>query len=146
MKSVKEKSCGVILYTSKKGIQYLLLHYKGGHWDFPKGHQEKGESDEETALREVREETGIEDVIIHGGLFAKYGYDFMEENKKISKSVYFFIGETPEAVPVHVDSKEHQGYRWLPYKKAYDQLTHDNPKNMLERAHKRILGWKKEST
>ena len=55
-----EHSCGIVLFHAKK---ILLLKYKGGgHWDFPKGHIEKGESETETTLRELREETGIKNV------------------------------------------------------------------------------------
>ena len=57
-----EKSCGAIVYR-KLGDTYQLLlikHKFGGHWSFPKGHVEKGENEFQTALREVKEETGLE--------------------------------------------------------------------------------------
>ena len=55
-----EKSCGAICYTREEGAPRVLVicHRYGGHWAFPKGHVEAGESEEETAMREVREETG----------------------------------------------------------------------------------------
>ena len=56
-----EKSAGAVLLRRKAGqIEYFLLNYpskKGGHWDFPKGHIEKGETEIETVRREVKEET-----------------------------------------------------------------------------------------
>ena len=48
-----ENSAGVILI---KGDKYLILHYEEGHWDFPKGNIEEGESEEEAALRELEED------------------------------------------------------------------------------------------
>ena len=58
-----EKSCGAVVFKKQKdGIRYLLLHYDAGHWDFPKGNQEKNEKEEQTAAREIKEETGIEDI------------------------------------------------------------------------------------
>ena len=50
----KEKSCGAIVFKKEKqGIKYLLLHYEAGHWDFPKGNQEKNKKEEQTAAREI---------------------------------------------------------------------------------------------
>ena len=57
----QERSCGaVISRETADGIQILLIrHQNGGHWAFPKGHVEGKETDEETARREIREETGL---------------------------------------------------------------------------------------
>ena len=64
----REKSAGAIIFRTENGIKYyLLLHYapsepgKRGQWGFAKGHVEEGETEEETARREVAEETGIKD-------------------------------------------------------------------------------------
>ena len=56
-----EKSCGALIYRKKQGEYELLLirHRSGGHWSFPKGHVENNETEIETALREIREETGL---------------------------------------------------------------------------------------
>lgn len=55
----QEKSCGAVLYTIRDGIRlFWLVRNVGGHIGFPKGHMEPGESEAETALRELREETG----------------------------------------------------------------------------------------
>ena len=59
-----EKSCGIILYNEKK--EYLIIRHVAGHWDFPKGHVENSETEEETALREILEETGLEAIIFDG--------------------------------------------------------------------------------
>ncbi|MGI6255365.1 MAG: bis(5'-nucleosyl)-tetraphosphatase [Acutalibacter sp.] len=57
----KEKSCGAVVYRLEDGCPEVLLikHRNGGHWAFPKGHVEKNETESETALREIREETGL---------------------------------------------------------------------------------------
>ena len=54
-----EKSCGAVIFRVGNATKYLLLHYEAGHWDFVKGHSEKGESEEETVRREILEETGL---------------------------------------------------------------------------------------
>jgi len=53
------KSCGAVVYRENAQVKYLLLHYGGAHWDFVKGEMEEDESEEETARRELEEETGI---------------------------------------------------------------------------------------
>ena len=59
-----EKSAGAVVFRKEKEPLYLLLHYEAKHWDFPKGHVEENESDNETVKREVEEETGIKDIEI----------------------------------------------------------------------------------
>ena len=55
-----ERSCGAVVFTRADGkIRYVLIRNKGGVWGFPKGHIEAGETEEETALREIWEETGL---------------------------------------------------------------------------------------
>ena len=59
---ILEKSCGAIVYRRHHGNLEILLikHVNSGHWSFPKGHVEEGETEVETATREIKEETGIE--------------------------------------------------------------------------------------
>ena len=71
----KEKSCGCIIFNEKGEI--LLLHQNAGHWGLPKGHVEEGETEEQTAIREVKEETNI-DVIIN----ANYRYSMVYSPKE----------------------------------------------------------------
>ena len=59
---IREKSCGPLVYRKKQDRLELLLirHKNGGHWSFPKGHVETGETEPQTALREIKEETGLD--------------------------------------------------------------------------------------
>src|ERR1035437_5062515 len=94
----KEKSAGAIIYRRENNnIYYLLLHYPSGHWEFPKGHIEGKESEEETLRREVLEETGIEDIRILLGFkkyikyfFRQYKDRISEEDKTIGKIPWIF--------------------------------------------------------
>ncbi len=139
-----EISAGVILYRKDvKTPVYLLLHYENkdtgkNHWDFPKGHIEKGETLKQTAIRELEEETGIKGVELIEGFKEEVSYFFRKEGKFISKKVIFFLAETKqEKIKL---SFEHIGYKWLPYKEAFDQVTFKNAKNVLEKAHKFLAG------
>ena len=64
---MEERSAGVILFNKINEIEYLLLKYPSGHWDFVKGNIEKGEKDEETIIREAYEETNINDIEVYNG-------------------------------------------------------------------------------
>ena len=138
-----EKSAGAITFHRKKGVtKYLLLHYQMGHWDFPKGNIEKGERLEETARREIKEETGIEKIEFIAGFkeWFKYFYKFKSEN--IFKIVTFFLAEAKtEKVKI---SYEHIGYKWLLYQEALNQLTFKNAKEVLKKANEYLIKQKIE--
>ena len=128
-----EKSCGVVLLNSNKVL--LLQHpdtTTSGHWDFPKGHVEKGEDELQTALRELKEETGIDNIKIVDDFNHHISYIFFRDNETILKEVIFFLGITnQEKVSI---SSEHQKFVWLQYESAYERLTYDNAKKTLKKA------------
>lgn len=130
-----EKSAGAVIFRRQnKKIYYLLLHYASGHWDFPKGHIEKGEELKETVEREVLEETGIKDIKFIEGFKEWIKYFYKMKDKNIFKIVTFFLAETKtEKVKI---SFEHIGYEWLPYNEAIERLTFKNAKDILEKAYK----------
>ena len=133
-----EHSCGFVLFRQVgKNRYYLLMHYKAGHWDFPKGHVEEGETQVQTARRELEEETGIRDVQIIPGFKFEYSYEFGKPNSKKSKMVTFMIAKTAQTRTKL--SHEHVGARWVPYKRAIRMLTFDNAKKMLEAAEGHLL-------
>lgn len=134
-----EKSAGAVVFRKENNrIYYLLLHYTAGHWDFPKGHIEKGESWQKAARREILEETGIKQVRFISGFKKNMRYFFKKYPEKgkqreiVFKIVTFFLGETPEkSVKI---SSEHKGYKWLPYKEAVKQVTFINAKKLIQTA------------
>ncbi len=131
-----EKSCGVVLFNSDK---FLLLHHNNedsrvdGHWDFPKGHVELGEEEIDTALRELKEETDIEDVDIIPSFKQFINYNISKDTLSVSKKVIFFLAET-KVWDVSLSS-EHQNFVWLNFEEAIERLTYDNAKNILKEAH-----------
>ena len=129
----QEKSCGAVVFKRQKdSAKYLILHYGAGHWDFPKGKQEKNENEEQTAIREIREETGIEDIKLLDGFKETIKYFFKKGEETIYKEVVFFLAEThSQEVTL---SSEHIGYAWLSYEHAYKKLTFNNSKELLEKA------------
>ena len=82
-------SAGIIIYKKENNtILYLLLQYGAGHWDFPKGKIEAGETKEEAALRELKEETDLT-AQIDGNFEETIQYIFMYDHEKTIKTVYF---------------------------------------------------------
>jgi 8-oxo-dGTP pyrophosphatase MutT (NUDIX family) len=119
---------------AKSEPEFLLLHYISGHWDFPKGKLEVGEDSKTAAIRELQEETGLTGVQLFDGFSHEIGYQFRgKDGQPIEKTVTFFLGKVPKK-EVRL-SYEHIGYAWIPYELAYRQLTFDNAKELLKKAH-----------
>ncbi|MFA6328820.1 MAG: bis(5'-nucleosyl)-tetraphosphatase [Candidatus Micrarchaeia archaeon] len=133
-----EKSCGALIFREEGGKRlYLLLHYMGGHWDFPKGHVESGENEEQTARREISEETGIASLEFMPGFREEISYSFRHSTGEMAeKQVVFFLAKTGEK-QVRL-SDEHVGFSWLPYQAAKKKATYENARSLLEKAEKRL--------
>ena len=130
-----DKSCGVVLLNSGKVL--LLRHSSassrgGGHWDFPKGHIDEGESEIQTALRELEEETGIAHTNVIAGFRDTITYTFSEGQEQIGKEVVFFLATTKENKVTL--SHEHIDYSWLNFDSALSRLTYDNARQVLRSA------------
>ena|SRR6266404_8417109 len=130
-------SAGIITYVRENDtILYLLLKYGAGHWDFPKGKIEPGETKQEAALRELKEETGLT-AHIDEGFEENIRYIFTYDKKLTQKTVYFFTGK---ATSTNVTlSHEHTDFTWLSFQDALKQLTFDNAKELLKSANKHNL-------
>jgi bis(5'-nucleosidyl)-tetraphosphatase len=129
-----EQSAGVVLYkiAASQEPEYLVLHYVPGHWDFPKGKIEAGETLVQTALRETKEETGL-DATIDDAFQQKISYFFKDRSGQlVNKEVIFFVGTTT-GTDVTL-SREHVGYQWLTLDAALNQLTFQNAKQLLRLA------------
>jgi len=140
---VREKTVGIVIFRKEgRGIRYLLLHHGGPYWNFPKGRQEAGETEEQTARRELREETGIADVKIIDGFKHEYDYDFDLEVKdgireKVFKHAVFFLGEVAsDAVTI---SHEHTDFGWFDYETAHERSFYQQGQNLLKAAHQPLL-------
>jgi 8-oxo-dGTP pyrophosphatase MutT (NUDIX family) len=130
---LREKSCGAVVYKIKEtGILYLLLHYEAGHWDFVKGNVEPNESEKDTVLRELREETGIDEAKFIEGFREKVEYFYRRQGTTIHKEVIFYLIETPtEKIQL---SYEHIGFVWLDFQQATERLNFKNAQNVLRKA------------
>ena len=127
-----EKSAGAIVFRRNKKTKYLLIQYGWGHWEFPRGLIEKGESLEDTARREIKEEVGIEDIRFISGFKEWIKFFFKFKGRNIMKIATFLLAESKtEKVKL---SYEHKDYAWLDYKEALNRLTFENSREVLKKA------------
>ena len=127
-----EYSAGVIIYTVKNGRRYYLFLKHNGWLDMPKGHIEKGETAEEAALRETKEESGI-DAILLPHFRHDVNYWFMRGKQKVKKKVTFFIAKVPNDIKVKV-SWEHEGYEWVDLEKHGEKLKFKDQVQLIKKA------------
>ena len=130
---IRETSSGAFIFHHSKGkLSFLLLQRKNSSWDLPKGHVERGETLEETAMREIFEETGLKPKIV-SGFSVSTSYKFKREGKPIDKRAIFFLAESSTS-KVKV-SEEHSGYKWVSPDKAKPLIGHKNMATLISKAH-----------
>ena len=129
----KEISAGIVLYNDDNDeVQFLVLKYPGGHWDFVKGKMENSEEPRQTAIRETKEETGIVDVKFIDGFNEEISYSFYVKKEEIDKKVIFYLGKTKSTEIVL--SHEHLDFAWLNFKDAIERITYENAERVLIKA------------
>ncbi len=130
---LNEKSCGAVVYAKNPEVNYLILQYEAGHWDFVKGNVEEGETEQQTVTRELSEETGITDAQFLDGFKENITYFYKRQGSTVYKEVVFFLMET-KTKQVKL-SFEHIGFQWLTYERTMEKLTFKNARDVLKRAH-----------
>lgn len=133
-----EISAGAVLYLKEEGpeIKYLILNYSYGHWDFPKGNIEVGETELETVFREVSEETGIKDIQIIEGFRQQIEYKYRKKSKLVNKAVIYYLAETKSRQVVL--SFEHNDFGWFSFEQALMKLSFENSRKVLRNANKML--------
>ncbi|MBO5649474.1 MAG: NUDIX domain-containing protein [Clostridia bacterium] len=131
-----EKSCGAVVYTVHDGTPlYLLIRNRSGHIGFPKGHVEFGEDERATMMREIREETSL---CVEPDLSFREEYNYILWGVVHKRAVYS-MGRFTFGDSVTTMENEIFGDWLVPIDEARRLLSYDNDRNILERAHSRIL-------
>jgi len=145
---MKEISAGFIVFRkTPKGPEFLVLYHRGGYWNFPKGKIENEERSFETAIRELKEETGISrneiKIIPNFKTSEKYAFWKNEGNKnsRVFKIVIFYLAETQKS-EIRL-SKEHGGYAWFAFKDAMKILEKYKDSQRVLREARNFIGRKK---
>lgn len=128
----REKSCGALVYRfdGDKLMLLMLRHKHGGHWSFPKGHVEGAETETETALREVNEETGLH-VSLQEGF--RHSVEYYPK-PGVKKLVVYFLGEADPDESVVRQEEEIGEIRWVTLEEGYNLVTFKNDRDLLNMA------------
>ena len=127
----KEKSCGCIIVDNN---QVLLVKHNGGHWGFPKGHVEKNETEEQTAIREVKEETNLDVEIINN---KRYVEEYIT-NKGREKEVVYFIAKKIGG-EIKKQEEEIQEIKWFNIEEAIEMITYEGSRKIFKEAINEIV-------
>jgi len=132
---IEEVSAGAVIFNDdpvRRGRLFLVLHYPAGHWDFPKGAVEKGESEEQAARREILEESGLKVETFVPNFRKEIEYYYRRQDNTAHKRVIFFLARSKET-KVRI-SFEHSGYDWLTFEQSIRRLTFENARTVLREA------------
>ena len=125
-----EKSCGAIVIRNNNNIiETLIIRMLGGHWSYPKGHVEPNETEIETAIREIKEETNL-DVTIDTRFREITTYSPKPE---VLKDVIYFIGIAKHS-NVQIQETELLEAKWVSLDKALEYVTFEEDKKILKKA------------
>ena len=125
-----EKSCGAIIIRNNNNTsETLLIKMLGGHWSYPKGHVEEGETEVETALREIKEETNLE--VTLDTRFREITTYSPKPN--VLKDVIFFMGYA-KSDNVIIQETEVSDYIWINLDDAFNYITYEEDKKILRKA------------
>ncbi len=124
-----EKSAGVVVFYRAEQIEYLLL--RSSYWGFPKGRMEPGEDERQTALREVREEAGL-DVAILDGFREVDEYTYQRKGEPVEKRAVYFVAQAHDRNSRL--SHEHNDMAWVSFDEALARLGYEGGRKILRQA------------
>jgi 8-oxo-dGTP pyrophosphatase MutT (NUDIX family) len=140
MRTVKEISSGGVVYRKRQGVLEVALILARRRWRLPKGQVEEGEGLEETALREVREETGLEGKVVEKLGDITYWYTNKThdgETIRIFKRVYFYLVRYLSGDIARHDA-EVEDVRWWPIEQARKRLFYPTERKMMRQVIARL--------
>jgi 8-oxo-dGTP pyrophosphatase MutT (NUDIX family) len=136
----RETSAGGVVYRLHQGgALFLLIKDSYQNWGFPKGHLESGERAEDAALREVREETGIDDLAMRGRIETIDWY-FRFRGQLIHKVCHFYLMETSQAMTNPQHAEGITACRWVSFEDARAAISYANARKVLGLANEMIAG------
>ncbi len=137
----RQVSAGGVVFRREDGtVRVVLVSVKNGSvWTLPKGLVEKGEDREVAALREVREETGVEATIMAPLGSISYWYYMKKENTKYHKTVYYYLMEYVSGSVSEHDWEVNEA-RWFDLDEALQRVTYRGDREVLLRAKEVLSG------
>lgn len=124
---------GVVIRRAETGIVVLVIRDSYDNWGFPKGHLEAGEDAAQAAVREIAEETGLTDLVLHGPI-RDIDWYFRFRGALIHKTCHFFLFESPSGEAVPQREEGISACRWLPLEEALVTVSYANAREVLREA------------
>jgi len=123
---------GVVIRKNEEKIEVLLIKDRFGHWTWPKGHIEDGETPGQAAIREITEETGLRTLCVLQEL-GRQKYTFQYAGKTIHKTVDIFLVKAVKNEKLVIQGSEIDSGRWLSAEKALELIEYEGSRNILGR-------------
>ena len=129
-----EKSCGAVVFTREGGtVKYVIIRSTEGFYGYPKGHMEPGETEEQTALREIKEETGL-DVTLLPGFRTEDAHALVREGRPdVTKQIVYFLAEYTGQV-LRAQAGEVSAIALMTYDEAMDAFQFESSRRILREA------------
>lgn len=125
---------GIVVYRNGSGVRYLVIRDSYGNWGFPKGHVEAGETLEQTAVREVREETGLTKLRVCAQL-TPVDWQFSFNGERIHKTCHFFLMEAADDSTTPQSDEGISACEWKSFEDAERTVTYENARAALRAAY-----------
>ena len=123
----------------RDGAVALIARKRRTVWCLPKGHLEEGETPEEAALREVREETGLRAEILQSLGKISYGFVSSQEQARILKTVHFFLMRATGGSLEDHDAEAEEA-QWFPWQEALARMTYPSERALVRKALEMVEG------
>jgi 8-oxo-dGTP pyrophosphatase MutT (NUDIX family) len=135
----RDEAFGIVpILEQENNRQYLLIQHHAGHWGFPKGHADPGETPLQAACREFVEETGIADYTVLEQVSFSEQYFFTRQKQKFLKTVLYYPALV-RSPAVHFQKEEIQNFRWASYEEAINLMTFGGGKQVLKEVQEYLL-------
>lgn len=135
-----EQCYGVIVVSKEEGVNRFLILQQGDtkddDWSFAKGHREEGETPIQTAMRELKEETGITEINILDTPLIREEYEIFHHGENVLKVNEYFIGIISEHKEIILDGNELCGCKWATFDEAFNTFTYPGRREILKTAQK----------